>query len=113
MPPFPGTDAEREALAFYLARLGGAPSTLPAAPVTASPAKPYFDEQCSACHGQGADFPIGGRGRTAAQLYEMLGRLPQVNEMMPPFEGPDELRRALADYLASLPAARTATGGAR
>ena len=112
MPPFPGTDAERESLAFYLARLGGAPSTLPARPA-ASPAKAYFDEQCAVCHGPGGEFPISGRGRTPAQLYEMLGRLPEVNEMMPPFEGSDDLRRALSEYLAALPPVRTATGGAR
>ncbi len=50
-------------------------------------------------------------GRTAAQLYEMLGRLPQVNEAMPAFEGSEELRKALADYLAALPAPKK--GGAR
>ena len=113
MPPFPGTDAERESLAFFLARIGGAPASLPVPAAPASPAKAYFDENCSACHGPGADFPIGGRGRKAAELYEMLGRLPQINEMMPPFEGPDDLRRALSEYLASLPPVRTATGGAR
>jgi len=100
MPPFAGTDAERRSLAFYLARLGGAPAVLPTASAGASPAQTYFDENCAACHGPGADFPIAGRGRSAADLYEMLGRLPAINEMMPPFEGPDELREALADLLA-------------
>ena len=103
MPPFAGTDAEREALAAYLARLGGSTPHLPAAPggaAGASPAAVYYNENCSVCHGPGADFPIAGRGRSAADLYEMLGRLPAINEMMPPFEGPDELREALADLLA-------------
>jgi len=115
MPPFAGTEAERDALAAYLARLGGSPPHLPASPGAAgggSPATVYFDENCSACHGPGADFPLGGRGRTAAQMYEMLGRLPQVNEAMPAFEGSDELRKALADYLAALPPAPK-KGGAR
>ena len=29
----------------------------------------------------------------------MLGNLPQLNEDMPPFEGTDEEKKALADYL--------------
>jgi mono/diheme cytochrome c family protein len=114
MPPFPGNDAERDALAAYLARLGGSPPHLPAAGAVAAgggAAATYFNENCSACHGDGADFPIGGRGRTAAQLYDMLGRLPQVNEAMPAFEGSEELRKTLADYLAALPAPKK--GGAR
>ena len=115
MPPFAGTDAERDALAAHLARLGGSPPHLPAPPGAAtggSPAAAYFNENCSACHGEGSDFPIGRRGRTAAQLYEMLGRLPQINEAMPAFEGSDELRKALAEYLAALPPAPR-EGGAR
>jgi hypothetical protein len=31
----------------------------------------------------------------------MLEHLPTVNEMMPPFEGTDELRRAVAEYIAT------------
>ena len=114
MPPFPGNDAEREALAAYLARLGGTAPHLPGAATTGgggAGAEAYFNENCSACHAEGADFPIGGRGRTAAQLYEMLGRLPAVNEAMSAFEGTDELRKALADYLAALPAPKK--GGAK
>ncbi|HSK08576.1 MAG TPA: c-type cytochrome, partial [Vicinamibacterales bacterium] len=100
MPPFPGTGEERLALAFYLARVGGAPATLPAAEAPAGGgAHAYFEENCSPCHGSGADFQIGGRGRTSAEVYEMLGRLPEINEMMPPFEGSDELRKELAEYL--------------
>ncbi len=103
MPPFAGTDQERLALAFYLARLGGTPAELPGKQAATGPAQAYFDENCSACHGTGADFPIGGRGRTPAELHEMLGRLPEINEVMPPFEGPDDLRQALAEHLAKLP----------
>jgi cytochrome bd-type quinol oxidase subunit 1 len=109
MPPFPGTDAERDALAVYLARLGGSTPHLPAAG-SGSPAAAYFSENCSACHGPGADFQIGGRGRTVTQAYEMLGRLPKVNEAMPAFEGPDDLRRVLAAYLAALPPAPKNSG---
>jgi mono/diheme cytochrome c family protein len=115
MPPFAGSDAERDALSAYLARLGGSQPHLPAPPAAAGgnvTAGRYFDENCSPCHGEGAGFPIGGRGRTSAQTYEMLGRLPKINDAMPAFEGSDELRKVLADYLATLPPAPK-KGGAR
>jgi mono/diheme cytochrome c family protein len=114
MPPFPGTDGERDAVAAYLAKLGGMVPHLPAlggAPAPGAPGEAYFNENCSPCHGPGADYQIGGRGRTAAQVYGMLGRLPAVNAMMPAFSGSDELRHALADYVAALPAAHAKDGG--
>jgi mono/diheme cytochrome c family protein len=42
----------------------------------------------------------------------MIGRLPAINEMMPAFEGTEEQRKALADYLAALPG-QAPKGGAR
>jgi hypothetical protein len=33
----------------------------------------------------------------------MIGRLPAIDEMMPAFEGSDEQRKALSEYLVSLP----------
>ena len=113
MPPFPGTDRERDAVAAYLATLGGAVPHLPAptgATAAGNPGEAYFNENCAPCHGPGADYQIGGHGRTAAQIYEMIGRLPAVNPMMPAFGGSDELRHALAGYVASLPAARAKDG---
>ncbi len=113
MPPFPGTDAEREAVAIYLARLGGTVPHLPAVAGSggaAGPGQAYFNDNCSPCHGPGADYQIGGRGLTADQVYEMIGHLPTVNPVMPTFEGSDELRHALAEYVASLPAAQKKEG---
>jgi mono/diheme cytochrome c family protein len=108
MPPFPGTDDERRALAAFLALIGGtADEELHAAPSGPQGAQ-IFDERCSACHGTGSPWPVGPallRGRTAGALYELIGRLPEVNDMMPPFDGTDEERRALADYLAGMEAA--------
>ncbi len=115
MPPFPGTDAEREAVAVYLARLGGTTPHLPApgGPASAGDAgRAYFNDTCSPCHGPGADYQIGGRGLTTARVYELLGHLPTVNPVMPTFEGSDALRHSLADYVASLPVSPK-TGGAR
>ncbi len=99
MPPFVGTVEERRALAAYLASLGGATA---ARVVAATRGEQYFEEHCGACHGPGGQFPIGGRGRTVDELVEMLGRLPEINELMPPFEGTADERRAVAEYLAGL-----------
>jgi hypothetical protein len=50
------------------------------------------------------------RGRSAGDFYELIGRLPQVREEMPPFAGSEDERRALAQHLAGL--AETAPGEA-
>ena len=105
MPPFVGTPYERQALATYLAIVGGAsPDSMAAAQSAASSASAHFDENCSLCHGTVGEFPFDPRGRSPDEFYRLLGQLPQVNDVMAPFEGSDELRRALADHLAGLPA---------
>jgi mono/diheme cytochrome c family protein len=104
MPPFTGTEAEEHALAFYLARVGGSREPFTEAAATGERPAAYFDANCSPCHGPGAEFQIGGRGRTTAQLEEMLERLQAINSAMPAFEGGGDLRKGLADYLAALPA---------
>jgi mono/diheme cytochrome c family protein len=110
MPPFVGTDAERRALAVYLSRLGGTPdagveAAVPdAAEATVPPGLQVYEDYCSICHQPGGDWPMEEmvKGRDAEALYDLIGRLPEVNENMPPFEGTDEERRALAEYLAGL-----------
>ena len=61
-----------------------------------------FDEACAMCHAPDADWPLAElvEGLSADDLYELIGMLPELNEDMPPFEGTDEERRALAAYLA-------------
>jgi mono/diheme cytochrome c family protein len=108
MPPFVGTPEERRLLAAHLALLGGAtPAAVaapdPAATGAASIGQTHYDANCAACHAPDAMAPFDHDGRNADALYEMIGRLPKVNEMMPAFEGTDAERRALAEYLASLP----------
>lgn len=109
MPPFAGTDEERHALAVWLARLGGdetAGREVAPAATTGHPGAALFEDQCSLCHAADADFPMAElvAGRGADELYDIIGRLPEINDMMPAFEGTDEERRALAEYLASLEA---------
>ena len=102
MPPFKGNAEERRALAVYLATLGGGKIDPPPSPVSAAGAQ-VFDAHCAACHGPGSEWPIATRVATKseAEIYELLGDLPARNEMMPPFEGSEEERRALAGYLSA------------
>lgn len=60
-----------------------------------------FEEQCAMCHGGGSDWPMKPRvrGKSGAELFTLLARLPELNEAMPAFEGTEEERRALADHL--------------
>ncbi len=108
MPPFVGTAAEKRALAVHLARLGGDASAGRGQRATDDAGARLFDEQCSICHAQDADFPIAEliAGRSADRLYDEIGRLPELNDMMPEFEGTDQERRALAEFLAGLEARR-------
>jgi hypothetical protein len=53
------------------------------------------------CHGQDGEWPIGQRvaGRNEKELYEAIGKLEELNPMMPAFEGTDDERKALAGWL--------------
>ena len=104
MPPFAGTDAEKRALAIHLARLGGDERAGLEVPAAAGGGAEAFEQHCSACHGPESPWPVADRlrGRSAAEFYEMIGRLPQVREEMPPFSGTEDERRALAQYLGGL-----------
>ena len=107
MPPFVGSPAEKRALAVYLARLSGdteAGIRAPAPITAAKSGREVFDEACAACHAKDALWPIKTRlgSRSRDELYEILGRLPDLQPDMPPFEGTEEERRALADLLADI-----------
>jgi mono/diheme cytochrome c family protein len=113
MPPFAGTEDEKQMLAAYLALLGGAaPSALSPPAPSADIGKAYYDANCAACHGPDGLAPFDPKSRTPAEFYAMIGRLPAINEMMPAFEGTEEQRKALASHLASLPG-KAPEGGAR
>jgi mono/diheme cytochrome c family protein len=104
MPPFAGTVDERRALAVHLALLGGAtPQGIAAAAAADDLGRQFFEDNCAMCHGADAQFPFRGRQtRSAEEFAEMLGRLPEINEMMPPFGGTPEQRLAVAAHLAEL-----------
>jgi mono/diheme cytochrome c family protein len=108
MPPFVGTDVEKRALAIHLARLGGDAEAGLAAVAQAGvdPGEEAFATYCAACHGPDSPWPIAERirDRSSEELFELLGRLNEVQEDMPPFTGTEEERAALAEHLAGLPA---------
>jgi mono/diheme cytochrome c family protein len=97
MPPFAGTEEEEHALAVYLATLGGG------AIVPATTGGEAFEKYCSACHGEGG-IPLNVRvgGKSEPEIYALIGRLPALNPAMPPFDGTDAERHALAAQLARL-----------
>jgi mono/diheme cytochrome c family protein len=113
MPPFVGTDAEKHALAVHLARLGGdaEAGVAAAAAAGADPGAEAFEVHCAACHGTDSPWPMADRlgGRSVDEFYDLLGRLDEVQEEMPPFAGTEEERAALAAHLAGLAAAASAS----
>jgi len=112
MPPFVGTEAEEHALAVYLATLGGGDVSRPADWSHEHPGAHVFEDHCAACHGPDADWPIETRvaGKSEDELYDMIGRLDEINDMMPPFDASDQDRRDLAGYLAGMSGASVPDG---
>lgn len=104
MAPFAGTDAERHALAVYLAMEGGATGEDVARELATSDlGTQYFDANCAICHGDDGQWPMRQRtARPPEAFFELLGKLPEINELMPPFEGDEAQRQALAAHLATL-----------
>jgi len=116
MPPFVGTVTERQALAGYLATLGGMAPAQAAGSLSPSGEDGHslFDANCSMCHGPDGPFPFSNyvsKKRSAEMFYDMLGRLPAINDAMPPLDATEAQRRVLAAYLAQLP--ELGAGGGR
>ncbi len=101
MPPFAGTDEEREALAAFLH------SVAPVDPAEGELAEveftgeSEFQEYCSVCHQYAAtDTLFVALGRyDAARISYLITRLDSLNENMPPFEGTDAGRETLAGWI--------------
>jgi mono/diheme cytochrome c family protein len=100
MPPFVGTEAEKRSLARYLASFSGVSQQSE----LAGEGQRIFEEKCLFCHGKDANWPIEqiAAGKTAVEFYDKIGRLPEINPIMPFFEGGDDQRLALSQYLAGL-----------
>lgn len=97
MEPFPGTDDETQRLAEFL--LPKEPD-VPARNASVQ-GKEVFDVHCIMCH-EVEDVAGYTAGIKRREIYTILGKLNELNDMMPPFEGTEAEREALADYLHSL-----------
>jgi len=78
------------------------PPDLVETPETVAAGQAVFAYRCTPCH---RDVPLQRRvaGWTPEQAYAVVGRLPQVRRAnMPPFQGSEADRRALATFLSAL-----------
>lgn len=96
MEPFSGSEAEHEQLAAFLG--GGNDSEKPA---TGIDGKVVYTTHCATCHIV-PDIKRRVVNRDREDIFNMLGRLEQLQKAMPPFKGTPEEREALADFLNSL-----------
>lgn len=105
MPAFVGTDAEKKALAKWLFSIthSGMPIVEPAAPAASDvQGEAVFKTHCADCHEIDGSDPVTLKVKALEgmeAIIDMLGKLPELNKDMPPFEGTDEEKKALADYL--------------
>jgi len=104
MPGFVGTGAEKNALAKWLYSITheGMPEPRPEPAAAVPDGETVFANNCSDCHEIADSDALVVKMKTVEsidEIVEMLGKLEQLNEDMPPFEGTDEEKKALADYL--------------
>jgi mono/diheme cytochrome c family protein len=99
MPPFAGTEEEKEALAHFIISL--APGHVPGAPSPGLSGEAVFDQYCSTCHQKEPDDPMFAKfGNLEEQtIYYLISKLDSLNPEIPPFEGTDQERQALAEWI--------------
>ena len=97
MVPFSGTEEEVEQLSLYLT----SPKQKAEGAQTQSEGRKVFDNHCSSCHAA-EEMPDKFAGMDRAEVVDLLGRLDEINDEMPPFSGTPEEKEALADYLETL-----------
>ncbi len=96
MPPFAGTDAERDALAAYLGSLQPpiTPSTGPA------DGKTIYERDCSMCHQVRADDHLfANLPRDPQAATDALKDLPGLFPVMPDIKLSEGERRALVEWV--------------
>ncbi|KAB2888482.1 MAG: cytochrome C [Desulfobulbaceae bacterium] len=99
MVPFAGSEVEKRQLSGFLHSGGVGEGGTGSATAVSGPE--VFAVHCAACHAP-EELPEKIAGRDKQELYELLGRLNELNEEMEPFAGTDEERRALAGHLETL-----------
>jgi mono/diheme cytochrome c family protein len=95
MPPFPGTDVERRALAKYL--------SLESGEKTWTDGRDVFDKRCGFCHMKQGFQPLfeSFQGYTREDVIDVLPLLGDMTDEMAPWTGTDKQAELLADYLLS------------
>ncbi len=100
MPPFAGTDDEKKALSKWLASLIEEKIEEEKPAVTIS-GKDVFDRFCSSCHNFSPDDVLFQKSciYDIEQINYRITKLDSLNSSMPPFEGTDDERQALAEWI--------------
>ena len=94
MTPFAGTEEEKKQLGLFLFSLNqqteaaGAPSE----------GQRVFAGHCSSCHSP-EEMPDKFADMDRTEILDLLGRLGEINDVMPSFKGTPVEKGALADYL--------------
>jgi mono/diheme cytochrome c family protein len=105
MPAFVGTTAEKKALAKWIFSIThkGKPALESPPPETVTvQGETVFKTHCADCHEIDGTDSVSLKIKSLESkeaIIEMLGKLPELNEDMPPFEGTEEEKKTLADYL--------------
>jgi mono/diheme cytochrome c family protein len=95
MPPFPGTEAERRALAKYLISEAGE--------MDLDTGREVFEKRCGACHTKQGFRPLFDalQGYTREDIIDVLPMLGDMTDEMAPWSGTDGEANLLAEYLNS------------
>lgn len=105
MTGFVGTEAEKTALAKWFWSVTHVGDPVPGPETSKLTGEKLFENYCSDCHETAADDPAIislKRIKSVEEILEILGKLDKLNEDMPPFEGSDEEKKILAEYLNEL-----------
>jgi len=103
MPGFAGTETEKDALAkwFYWHRHGMLPEeSADTESLLDGPA--LFESYCSDCHENSPDDPLFTGTEDIGDIrgmMDILSRLNELSEDMPPFEGTEEEKKVLAEFI--------------
>jgi mono/diheme cytochrome c family protein len=108
MPPFPGVETERRALAMYLASEAGTEWAMVSG-------EEVFYKRCGFCHMKEGYRPLlaSMEGNTEQDVIDMLPSLGEMADGMTPWTGSPDEARMLAEFIvswyAAKPTAQTAT----
>jgi len=110
MPPFAGSDAERDALAAYLSSLQSPGSR----DLTPPDGKTVFERDCGMCHQDRPDDHLFNMPRGPQAAMDALKSLPGMFPVMPDLKLSETERRVLVQWVEAqrpVQVAGVATGG--